>query len=65
MKILFYRKTYHRQPVSLGICFPFADPQAQIPAGWCMNCGREIFSQGENFCPECRIEKEKSYDRFY
>ena len=57
MKFLFYRKSGHRQPVYVGISSPFADPQGWIPVGWCIGCGKEIFSHGENFCPECRMQK--------
>lgn len=57
MAIYLYHKTYRRQPVYVGIYSPFTDPQGQIPVGWCMRCGREIFSHGENLCPECRIQK--------
>ena len=57
MAIYLYRKPNRRQPVYVGICSPFMDPQGQIPVGWCMCCCKEIFSHGENFCPECRIQK--------
>ena len=32
------------------------DPQQMQPAGWCPQCGREIWTEGENLCTRCREE---------
>ena len=32
------------------------DPQQMKPAGWCPQCGREIWTEGENLCTRCREE---------
>ena len=57
MTITLYRKSHRRQPVRLGIRSPFADPQAQIPVGWCIRCGQEVFAAAESLCPGCRNGK--------
>ena len=57
MRILLYCKSQRRQPVYRGIRFPYGDSQGQLPDGWCVHCGKEIFSQTAHFCPECRVKK--------
>lgn len=52
-----YLKSHHRRPIYFGMRFPMGDRQADIPAGWCQTCGREVFSEKEGFCPWCQVRK--------
>lgn len=29
------------------------DPQQEAPAGWCPNCGAEIYAEDRNLCNRC------------
>lgn len=56
-----YCKPNRRRPILLG-SRPFPrDIQADIPRGWCRDCGAEVFTLGQNRCPYCR--KERRYDQ--
>lgn len=57
MMLWIYRKSHRRQPIRFGLQPPFGDPQAAIPLGWCVRCGSEVFSHGEDLCPRCQDEK--------
>ena len=46
-----------RRPVWVGLWHQ-PDAQGAIPAGWCGNCGREVFCPGEEMCEKC-LKKEK------
>jgi hypothetical protein len=35
------------------------DPQQEAPAGWCPQCGREIWAEGEELCTRCREEEQE------
>ena len=34
------------------------DPQQAKPAGWCPNCGMEIWEPGQELCTRCRRMEE-------
>ena len=51
--VIVYCKSHKRRPIRFGRDLPMRDAQAQIPAGWCERCGREIFARNERLCPWC------------
>lgn len=57
MTVIIYCKNHRRRPIRLGYTPVFRDVQGDIPAGWCSNCGCEVFEQGEDRCKQCRNVK--------
>lgn len=50
-----------RRPVWVGH-WPQPDVQGAIPAGWCENCGREVFCPWERMCDRCLRKERKEYE---
>lgn len=61
---ILYLKSGKRRPVLLHPVIGLRDMQAQIPHGWCMRCGREVYRFGSALCADCfrRKEEEKEYE---
>ena len=51
-----YLKDHKRMPARFGFFSPFRDTQADIPKGWCICCGSEVFDRGQERCIRCRKE---------
>lgn len=52
-----YRKDHRCQPIQVGTLPYLTDIQGQLPAGWCPDCGREVFDREQERCTECRNTK--------
>lgn len=52
-----YCKPNRRRPVQFGCAPILRDLQADIPAAWCIQCGSEVFAQGQDRCTRCRSMK--------
>ena len=57
-----YLRSGRRRPVWSGRRIGMRDSQADIPAGWCIRCGREVFPAGKQLCPVCATRKERKYE---
>lgn len=54
-------KTKGRMPVRLYAPIFSCDVQQEIPAFWCVSCGREVYQPGMELCPRCeRMECDES-----
>lgn len=53
-------QSHGRRPVCPGRLPGLADVQAQVPAGWCVRCGAEVYRLGESRCGRCRQGTERS-----
>lgn len=56
----FCLQSHGRRPVRLQPVLGLADPQAQVPAGWCNRCGAEVYRPGADRCGRCRQGTERS-----
>ena len=56
-----YLRPGGRRPIWLGVRPAMRDIQADIPAGWCEVCGKEVFSVGQQLCQVCALRKESEY----
>lgn len=65
MTVYLYRKTHRRQPVRIGRFPLFCDLQGVIPSGWCIRCGSEVFTVGENLCQRCLNGKGEAKCEMY
>ena len=62
MCTVLYTGTYRRRPVWIGR-WPQPDAQGAIPAGWCEECGAEVFADRERLCRRCaEVRKEREED---
>lgn len=57
LTLLIYCKDHKRRPIRFGASLPFRDIQGQIPAGWCSDCGCEIFEGMQERCRQCSEAK--------
>lgn len=57
LTLIIYQKNHKRRPLRLGAAPLFMDTQADYPAGWCANCGSEVFESGRSVCSRCRKTK--------
>lgn len=57
MTLIIYQKDHKRKPIRFGPAPLFQDMQASFPAGWCSQCGSEVFDIGSSMCIRCRKTK--------
>lgn len=57
MTLIIYQKDHKRRPIRFGPAPLFHDTQADFPAGWCSQCGGEVFEMGRSRCIRCRKTK--------
>lgn len=57
LTLMIYQKDHKRRPIRLGSVPLFHDTQAGFPAGWCYQCGGEVFEIGQSMCIRCRKMK--------
>ena len=57
LTLIIYQKSHRRKPIRLGYAPLFRDTQADVPSGWCIQCGSEVFDHDRFQCPRCRETK--------
>ena len=57
LSVTIYCKDHKRMPVRFGFAPFLRDPQADIPLAWCICCGSEVFTPGQERCIRCRSTK--------
>ena len=60
--MIFYLKSYGRQPVRGYPLLYGEDPQQAAPLGWCEGCGRELYEETKTLCKRCEKEKKNASD---
>ena len=58
LTLTIFLKDHKRMPIRIPAFSPFRDVQADIPAGWCICCGGEVFDRGQERCIRCRKERK-------
>ena len=53
-----YCKSRRRRPIWVGVRAAMQDVRAELPVGWCPNCGMECYLDFEELCEACKEEKE-------
>ena len=48
-----YLKGHKRKPVRFCAPLAYRDLQADLPRGWCSQCGGEVFRSGQDLCVHC------------
>lgn len=61
-----YLESKRRKPVRLLPCLFPQDTQQQLPTGWCVQCGAELYNPQSQKCRRCeggnQDESESLYD---
>jgi len=52
-----------RRPTCVRLPLGFVDLQSLPPAGWCAECGAEVYAHDSRLCRRCRKERKKHYGK--